>query len=72
MNKATLFEYAAILHPEQDDRGKDIGKAGVVVPPATILAKSSDEAQTAAARELPESCNECLDRVEIFLRPFAG
>ena len=69
MEKATLFQYAIIWHPdkEQEKKGE---KSKVIVPPATILAKSQQVAQMIAIKAIPEEYAEQLEQVDIALRPF--
>lgn len=67
---ARLFEYAAILQPEEDEDGNVKEKAKLIVDVTRVLAESEQEVSIRAARELPNSVIEDLDRVEIIIRPF--
>lgn len=68
-----LFEYAAIYTPlatkDQNDRGEK-PKAELIVDVKRVLANNEKEAMMLAARDIPESYTDKLDRVEIALRPF--
>ena len=65
-DRARLFQIAVICHPEE----KSKAPAELVVPIETILAKDEKVAALMAARKIPESYNEKLDRVEVAVRPF--
>lgn len=68
--KLKLFEYAVLLHPENDKDGKPIGKTTQLKTPTTLLAKDEQQVGMMAAREVPQEHIEHLDRVEIVVRPF--
>ena len=67
---AKIFEYAVILHPEKDEKGKDIGTAEVIVELTSTLAKDDNQVAMLAARAIPEEHEDKLDRIEIAIRPF--
>lgn len=68
-----LYEYAVLYKPattkEQQDKGEK-AKPVLLVDVTRILAGNDAEAQMMAARAIPESHIDKLDRVEIALRPF--
>ena len=68
-----LFEYAVIYNPlptkDQVDRGEK-PKSELVVDVKRVLSNSDKEAAMLAARDIPETYTDKLDRVEIALRPF--
>lgn len=67
--KSSLFQYAVMYHPiaKKDD---DPLKSELLVDVTTVLATSSQEVAMLAAREIPTSHTDRLDRVEIIVRPF--
>lgn len=68
--KLKLFEYAVLLHPATDKDGKEHGKTEILKTPSTILAKDDKQVGILAAREIPAEHLDCLERVEIVVRPF--
>lgn len=68
-----LYEYAIIYRPtttkEQQDKGEK-AQPVLLMDVTRILANSEQEAQMIAARAIPETHIDKLDRVEIALRPF--
>lgn len=68
-----LYEFAIIYKPattkEQQDKGEK-AKASLLVDVTRVLAANDAEAQMIAARAIPETHIDKLDRVEIALRPF--
>ena len=68
-----LFEYAVIYNPlptkEQVDRGEK-PKSELIVDVKRVLSNNDKEAAMLAARDIPETYTDKLDRVEIALRPF--
>lgn len=67
--KARLYQYAAILHPTEDEAKAGKG-AELIVPVTTVLAPNDGAAQVMAARAIPEQHLDKLARVEVALRPF--
>lgn len=68
-----IYEYAILHHPLQTKEQKENGipaKTEIVVDVTRILANSDKDANMLAARAIPERFTDCLDRVEIALRPF--
>lgn len=69
--KATLFEYAILLHPLQEDTTKLPPPSEILVERTMILAASEKEAQMIAARAIPDVyATDRLEEVEIAVRPF--
>jgi hypothetical protein len=68
--KLRLFEYAVLLHPEEDKDGKETGKTQVLKELTTLLAKDEGQVGLLAAREVPSEHVGHLERVEILVRPF--
>ncbi len=70
---AKIFEFAVIYHPvptkDQQERGER-PKSELVVPVTTVLANDEKQAGMLAARAIPETFTDKLDRLEIALRPF--
>ena len=68
-----LFEYAVIYNPlptkEQVERGEK-PKSELLVDVKRVLSNSDKEAAMLAARDIPETYTDKLDRVEIALSPF--
>lgn len=68
-----LFEFAIIYNPlptkDQNDRGEK-PKSELLVDVKRIMANNEKEAGMMAAREIPDTHTDKLDRVEIALRPF--
>ena len=68
-----LFEYAVIYNPlptkDQIDTGEK-PKSVLIVDVKRVLSNSDKEAAMLAARDIPETYTDKLDRVEIALRPF--
>lgn len=73
VNGQKLFDMAILFHPAQTEDEVKRGvraKSAVLVAPKTILAADDKEAAVLAAREVPQSHLDQLDRVEILVRPF--
>lgn len=68
--KLRLFEYAVLLHPEQEKDGDGMGKTILIKSPTAILSKDEKQVGILAAREIPAENMDHLDRVEIVVRPF--
>jgi hypothetical protein len=67
--RKVLFEIAILLHPSAEEART--GKSSeVLVMPKYILAQSQEGATLLAAREIPESHLDKLDRIEVAVRPF--
>jgi hypothetical protein len=68
-----LYEYAVIYNPAQTKEQKDAGvtpKSELLVDITRVLANNEKEASMLAARAIPDTHTDKLDRVEIALRPF--
>lgn len=68
-----LYEFAIIYNPlptkDQNERGEK-PPSELLVGVKQILANNDKEAGMMAARAIPDSHTDKLDRVEIALRPF--
>lgn len=68
-----LYEYAVIYNPlptkDQNERG-EAPKSQLLVDVTRVLANNDKEAMMLAARSIPESHTDKLDRIEIAVRPF--
>ena len=69
MEKAKLFQYAILWHPNKDEE-KAGKKTKLVVEPQTILAPSQQVAQMIAIKSIPDEYAEHFDQIDIALRPF--
>lgn len=68
-----LFDFAILFHPAatEDEQKRGVKpKSTLLVEPRTILATDDKEASILAAREIPATHTDQLDRVEVVLRPF--
>ena len=68
-----LYEYAVIYNPAPTKDQKDTGvtpKSELIVDVTRVLSNNDKEAMMLAARSIPETYTDKLDRVEIALRPF--
>ena len=68
-----LYEYAVIYNPLPTKDQVDCGekpKSELIVDVKRVLSNSDKEAAMLAARDIPETYTDKLDRVEIALRPF--
>lgn len=65
-----LYEYAVILQPKIDKDGEITEKGEVVVEPTTILANDQEQASLIAARAIPESFIDRIERLTVAIRPF--
>ncbi len=70
MAKLTLFQVAAILHPEKKKDGSYKGDSELILGPETRLEKDADITAKKIIRVLPDKYEDSLDRVEILVRPF--
>lgn len=68
--KMKPFEFLVLLHPEQNDDGKDIGDTKIIVERQFVLSKDDKTAAMSATRAIPKDHDNALDRVEIIVRPF--
>jgi hypothetical protein len=66
-----LYEYAVILQPKTDRDENVVEEAEVVVSPATVLAANDEKAGLLAARAIPETHIDRIDRLTVLVRPFA-
>lgn len=70
MPKLQLFEVAAILHPEKNDKGLDIGDSKLILKPEFRLAKTEHIAGQLVVRSLDDQYESKLDRIDVLVRPF--
>ena len=70
MADALLFQYAVILDPPEDEDGKTVGSASLIVEPTTVLCADTAAAQLRAARAIPDEYADDLDRVRLVVRSF--
>lgn len=63
--KLTLFEYAILLHPKDQD-----GKTTVVVAPTSYLSNDENTVKIHAARQIPKELEDQLDFIEIIVTRF--
>lgn len=64
-----LFEWAIIFEGKKDQHGEWTEKPQLLAMDKT-LADTEEQAQIVAARNIPETYLESLDRVTIAVRPF--
>lgn len=65
-DRATLYEYAVVFHPGEDDHER----ARVVVGPEHTLAQTEQGAVMKVARAIPEEYIDREENIEILIRPF--
>jgi hypothetical protein len=72
--RTKLFDYAVLYHPTptKDQAGNDTTPDSelITISATPILAKDEKEVAMKAARAVPESYADKLDRVEVIVRPF--
>ena len=71
--KKKLFQYAVLWHPKEHKTG-DTATSGetskIVTELTTVLAQDEKSVGILAAKKIPDEYNECLDQIEIIVRPF--
>ena len=69
MAKSSMFQYAALWHPnkKQEEEGM---KSKLIVEIKTILCVDQKEAGLRAVMEIPAEYKDQLDQVELLIRPF--
>lgn len=70
MKKSTLYEYAILWHPTEQQAKESNTKSKIIVGLTQTLASTNDSAAMVAARDIPAEYLDQLDQVEIILRPF--
>ena len=65
-----LFQYAVILKPSNREIMEGHDKHELLVKPTDILATDENTVMLQAARAIPEKYSNCLDRIDIVVRPF--
>lgn len=69
MEKAKLFEYAVIYHPNNKEE-KNGKKAHVVLDPSTIMATNESVATMQVIKKIPKEYDDRMEQLEIAIRPF--
>lgn len=64
-----LFDYAVIYQGKKDKDGEYVKKPALIKQDS-ILANDDKQAALVAAREIPESYLEELDKIDVVIRPF--
>ena len=70
MAKLSLFQVAAILHPEKKKDGTYKGDSELILKPEVRMEKGPEILVKKIIRKLPDEYEDSLDRVEILVRPF--
>lgn len=65
-----LFEYAVFKDEKLDKDGEVVEAAVVLVEPITVLAKDEKQVGIRAAKAIPETEMDNLDRIQVVVRPF--
>ena len=65
-----LYTYAVIKNERTDKDGETTEPAKIVVTPTTILARDDAQANLMAARAIPDTELDDVDRLVIVVRPF--
>lgn len=65
-----LFEYAVFKDEKLDKDGEVVEAAVVLVEPTTVLAKDDKQVGIRAAKAIPETEMDNLDRIQVVVRPF--
>ncbi len=65
-----LFEYTVFLQEKTDKDGEVVEEAEVLVPITVVLARDEGEVNILAARAIPDSMTEKLERITLAVRPF--
>jgi hypothetical protein len=68
--KLSLFEFAVLYHPADATDDATERRTELIVEPKSVMAKDLDHATLLAARAIPDSYVEVLDRCEVLVRPF--
>lgn len=70
MSKPSLFQYAIVWHPTEDQIKEKGKKSIILIPPTTILAANSEAAGMAAAMQIPAEHKDNLDQIQICIINF--
>jgi len=68
------FEYIILYHPTVSSKEREEGvkkPSRILTDRSVMLAENAKTVGLKAARQIPEDYLECLDEVEIIIRPFA-
>jgi hypothetical protein len=69
MARKKLFEYAVLWHPtEKQEKDGEVSK--VIVEKTTVLETNEQSLGLKAAMSIPAEYRECLEQIEIAIRPF--
>lgn len=66
--KLALFEYAVLFHPAESETEER--RTLLLVEPSTVMARDAEHAGMLAARAIPDTYAESLERCEVIVRPF--
>jgi hypothetical protein len=64
-----LFQYA-ILYQPSDKEKREGREPEIVCEPTHILARDQNHAMLKAFGQIPDKYKDCLDRIEVAVRPF--
>lgn len=64
-----IYEYAAVFNPNDSEK-KEGEKSTIVISPKQVLCENERAALMLAARDIPDSFLDKMDRVEVAVRPF--
>jgi hypothetical protein len=70
MASLKLYEYAVIKQSKENKEGKTVDEGEILVAVTTVLAKDETQVQLLAARSIPDSEMENLDRLQVVVRSF--
>jgi hypothetical protein len=65
-----LYEFAVICDEKRDRDDEVVEAAEILVGPKAIVARSEEQAQVLAARSIPETHLDRIDRLTVVVRPF--
>jgi hypothetical protein len=65
-----LFQYAVFCDEKRDKDGEVTDEASIITEPVTCLAKDDKEVALRAAKTIPDSYDDKLDRVVVVIHPF--
>lgn len=69
MERSKLFTYAVIFNPTEIEV-KEGKVAKIISEPQNILARTVEEVSMKAIKSIPSEYDNCLDRVDVVVRPF--
>jgi len=65
-----LYEYAVVCAEKRDRDDEVVEAAEIIEGPTTILARDEKQAQVLAARAIPDTHLDKIDRLSVVVRPF--